>query len=166
MIIYTLEKHFCERTGKELSPTQIESDKYICDFSGELIDSDHACGSGFYDLEIKYNNDSEEDWYYESMPELAKILGIKDDSGGDFYQLKQSLYEGKYHFLYNMEGTDHSLSLCKEWIDNIDNKKSIFYEIDNIARAFRKARYRTVCKLLKEKKYTIEELGLVLHDYE
>lgn len=53
--------------------------------------------------------------------------------------------------------------LKKEWVENFDNKKSVFYRITNWARALRVARYRTVCKLLKEKQVTFEELGLVEH---
>jgi len=148
MYSYKISPRFDPRTGK---PTNSEKviDKLICDYSGEVI-PEHLD----YEVKIEQIGGSEETWYYDDEREYFENLGI--DYG--------SVFISSYHFLSNQDGHDFSAKLVEEWTQNFNNKKSIFHHCLNLDTAFRLTRIRTIKKLLKNKSYSIEELGFDVYE--
>ncbi len=150
MIIYSEEKRFSPKTGKELGSDYGESG-LICDYTGKVIDQDNYEDRPMYGIKIQYNSDCEEVYYYDKEKEYFDKIGV------NYY----SLFGSEYHFLVGSDGQDYSSNLLDEWSRDFKKKDSVFFECLTIEEALRRARVRTVKKLLEEKKYTVEELGLV-----
>lgn len=152
MYSYKTIPKFDPYTGKPAHPTFTRGSK-ICDYSGNVIDEEILPGIE-YEIKIEYISGCEEPWYYDDDREEFETLGIEYDS----------IFSSPYHFESNREGQDYSSNLLDEWNKNFDNKDSIFYHCTNLDLALRICRIRTIKKLLKENKFSIEELGLVKYE--
>jgi len=152
MKLYTTRKVFDRFTGKPNGEDFAPTGKYICDYTGVVIDGDEnpEC-EPMYKLKVSYNNDSEEVYYYDEVKEEFEEMGI--DYG--------TMLSEPYTFAVNEDYTDVSIGLVQEWMAERAEKKSVFYKCATIEQAMRIARVRTVLRLLKEKIFTAAELGLV-----
>lgn len=164
MKIYTLAKRFDSRTGKEIEPELIETSKLICDFTGVVWDWNKQYDlKPLYTVSIEYDHGCEPEWYYDdgkAINNLLKYIKIENKLDDD-YQIKAKLFEGEYHFFGNGSGADNLGPLMKEWITNIQKKKGPFKDCAHFAHVLRTARMKVVLDILKEKKFTLQELGLI-----
>lgn len=158
MFIYTYSARFDPLTGKPVDPVLLRSRrKFICDMTGELFDTDEDdTQMRCYEIAIKYNHDSEPCWY-EEYHKFEKEFGI---GYGDFSKFMDS----PYHFA-NTEAygcSDLSEQLMAEWIKALrSKKKSRFSDCHTIEQVFSTLRFEMLRKLLREKKFTLEQLGFV-----
>jgi hypothetical protein len=151
MNLFTVEKRFHPKTGKPVGDEFVESENLICDFTGELIDCEDYQNRPLYSVHFDYNHDCEEVYYYDDDKEYFEQLDVE----------YSNLFENKpYHFLPDNDGGDASWNLMFEWWNCLKSKKGDLADCKTIEDAMRKARVRTIKKLLKSKKYTIEEFGL------
>lgn len=158
MHIYTDSARFCPRTGKPIDPVLLRSSqKFICDMTGVLYDTDEddtqvRC----YQISIDYNHDSEPCWY-EEYHKFEKEFGI---GYGDF----STFMDSPYHFA-NTEAygwADLSEQLMEEWINARRSKeKSRFSDCATIEQVFSTLRLEMLGKLLREKKFTLKQLGFI-----
>jgi hypothetical protein len=156
MKIYTESNRFCPHTGKPMSPTvAVDTGKFICDYSGELYDMDQDDGQmRAYLLCIEYNDDSEPVWY-EEYHKFKEEFGI---DYGDFSKFMDS----SFHFANTKSygAADLSEKLVQEWVKARKTKKGRFSQCATIEQVLTELRFGTLRKLLLEKKFTLEQLGL------
>lgn len=157
MNLYTKQQEFSRKTGKPVGFTHTLSGAQICDYSGLLIaeDADYE-NRPLYSLNADYNRDCEEVYYYDDEAEAMKKLGVEDYGKifeANFVFQPYIDEDGKY--------TDYSRNLVQEWVKALKDKTGYLAECATIEEAMRKARVRTAMKLLVDKTYTAEELGLV-----
>ena len=149
MYLYKIEKRYSHLTGKEILPEITRTPNIICDYTGELI-MDGEQDSPLYALKVDYDSGSEEIYYYDDDKEYFKKLNIDYDS----------IFRLQSHFKMGDDGEDESVSLVKEWITNMEEDVGIFKNCATIEEAMRIARVRTIKRLLNDKTYTPEQLGL------
>ena len=150
MRLYKNEIRYCPFTGVKQN-SYVESDMYICDYTGEIIDYDDENFSQ-YTLKARYNHDAEPCYSEDNIITELEDLGI------DYWNLME---ENEFVFkVYDWYTHDASLLLVKEWVENIDNSDSIFYKCFSIEEAMRYARNRTLIRLLKENIFKKDQLGL------
>lgn len=156
MYLYTDSTRFDPRTGKPVDPVLIRSSrKFICDMTGILYDTDDDdTQMRCYELIVDYNHDSEPCWY-EDYHKFQKEFGI---GYGDFSKFMES----PFHFA-NTEAygsADLSEELMAEWIKARRSKtKSRFSDCATIEQVLSTLRLEMLRKLLREKKFTLKELG-------
>lgn len=160
MFIYKLVPLYDHRTGK-LIDHQKEEDQVICDYTGVECNKEFRSQNNLaldY-INFEYDYASESSWYYDNIDELVCLLAGEDISELeeieiiDTYGLRQLIAETPYFY-------GCSYLLVRDWVKNINKKKSIFFECSTIQEAARRQRIHLLTKFLKEKKYTIEQLGL------
>jgi hypothetical protein len=157
MKLYKLEDRFDTKTGKLKDPIMVWTGNYLCDYDGSLIDTDDPEFKPQYTLTANYCHDSEEVYYYDAAKEWFEKHKIE----------YANLFNDPFIFSKILsDGIDCSFTLVKEWMDNFNNETSPLFLCSSIEEAMRISRVRTVQKILKEKKYTAQELGLTgLHLY-
>lgn len=154
MNLYKAKVKFDAETGKRLKrPTVVKTRDAICDYTGELIKySEDRDMYPQYTLTLDYDCES---YYHDKDAEFFRDLGL------DY----SSLFDDKeYHFavLGDYAGNvDMSQMLMSEWVGQMSAKVGPFATCGNVEEVLRKARVETVKRLIKEKKYTPEELGLL-----
>jgi hypothetical protein len=154
------KKQFDPDTGEPIAPMMVrDRKKAICDYSGEEIDIyDNIEEIPLYSISIKYDNSCEPQWY-EDMHELQRELGIEFD-----YGCFSQFMESPYHFRHTEEYgcSDVTLDMMKQWITIKKFKKSDdpLHRCGTIGGVLMHTRLETLKRLLKEKKYTLEQLGL------
>jgi hypothetical protein len=151
MKLYKPSKRFNPRTGKETEPEFSPCGSWICDYSGEEIDLDDLQYRPMYELQPDYYDGLEQAYYYDDEKEFFEEKLNIDYS---------SLFEEPFVFKVQEDFTDNSFFLVKEWMENRTVKGHIFYDCRTIEEAMRKARVRTVKRLITEELYTNEQLGL------
>lgn len=154
MKIYKASKLFNSRTGEEIEP-DYKACGVICDYTGESMDEDDLQNYPQYDIKISYYSGMEQAYYYDDGKEYFEKLGISYDS----------IFENsEYHFAANgcfgPEFRDNSQMLVADWMAGISNEASLYYNCPTVENAFRIMRVNLIKRLLAEKKYTKEELGL------
>jgi len=158
MYLYTDSARFDPRTGKPVAPVLLHHhNQFICDMTGVVYDTDEDAGQmRCYEISINYNHDSEPCWY-EEYHEFKKEFGI---DYGDFSKFMDS----PYHFA-NTEAygvSDLSEQLMEEWIKaRRSKKKTRFSDCHTVEQVFSTLRFEMLRKLLREKKFTLEQLGFV-----
>jgi len=142
MLLYFKEKHFDSSTGKELEPILRPSQsKFICDFSGSIIEMDNDETKPLYSISIDYNHDSKPLWY-EEFHEFDEKYGL---DYGEFSRFMSS----PYHFSIKDYGAgDDSIRIIR-----------CLSPARTLEEALRDMRLQTLRELLEEKKFTKEELG-------
>ncbi len=155
MNIYTESKRFCPHTGKPTSPIfTVDNAKFICDYSGELLDADHDDGQmRVYTLRIRYNNGSEPVWY-EEYHKFEREFGL---DYGDFSKFMDS----PFHFTNTESYGASNLSekLVQEWVEARSKRTGRFSKCASIEQVLTELRFETLRRLLQEKKFTLEQLG-------
>ncbi len=149
MIIYSKEQRFSPKTGRELEPDYAESG-LICDYTGRAIDMDEYEFRPMYSIKINYDHSCETVFSEDEDRQYFQKAGIE----------YSSLFESEFSFLVGDNGQDFSCNLLDEWSKGFSVEKSLFYQCLTVEEAFRRARARIAKKLLEEKKYSKEELGL------
>lgn len=145
MIVYKLEDRFDQKTGKK-SGTHRVYDKVICDFSGKEGNFAEDLGSSYG---VNYNS-------------CDPCFGCRDDEFELSRKFKfdiHSLYGSDFIFdehSYNYD--DSKVPIIREIIKTYE--KETGEKIEFLDQLFRWCRVRMVTKLLSEKKYTLDELGL------
>lgn len=160
MNLYKVKKQFDPDTGKPTDPTLTKcKNKAICDWSGSELDFGNCEEEVTYTLSIQYNHGSEPNWY-ENHHKFEADFGITYSSFAEFM-------ESPYHFgnieEYGCE--DVSQLIAAAWLDareGVKGPKTIpeLKEYGTIEGALSFFRLRTLRRLLTEKKYTPEQLGL------
>lgn len=159
MYLYTTAARFSPHTGKPITPVPIKDpSKVICDCTGQFLDFDDDVLKNNYNLSIKYNHDSEPMWY-EEYHDFEREFGI---GYGDF----STFMESPYHWLHTEAygACDATLNLADEWLKARRSKKKPhprFYECGTIEGVFSTVRLETLRKLLREKTFTLEQLGFL-----
>jgi hypothetical protein len=160
MILHKEVKTYDKRTGKEAESEWLPTRIYICDYTGEECDSDQNYDfQWMYKLETHYYNGIEQVWYYDDDNRKYFEEGLKINYG--------SIFSHPFMFAPQINGTycDASYWLSSEWMDAVEVKGHTFYECSTIEEAMRRARVRTIKRLLEEKAYTKEQLGLLEEPY-
>lgn len=154
MFLYKREPVFNRKTGVQDDFEVVKTRKVLCDFSGEIIENGLQ-----YATEIKHGCGYEETWYYTNIDWLLKLMDKPED---DEFEVKHWIFSQFYHFKdHNSHGVwDESYSLMDEWVSNVKNEKSIFFECGTLAQAFEISRIRVLKKVLGSKVITVEDLGL------
>jgi hypothetical protein len=162
MYLYSKIPQFDRNTGKEIEPI-LKKSGYICDASGLVIDwPNNDAEMLVYTLSIAFDHGSEPAWY-EDYYKLKKELHI---SYGDFSQFMESPFHFKNTEAYGQ--ADVTLNLMAMWIKDVKaaaKKKS--YEgfklsrCGTIEQVLSQVRQETLSKLLKNKEYTLEQLGFI-----
>lgn len=162
MNLYTLQKRFDARTGKEIkSSFEIDINRAICDYTGEEINLENQEECSGYNFSIEYNHDSEPAWYgdYHEFDEKYSI------DYGSF----SNFLDSPYHFqnLQSYGGFDVSMKLANDWIKAIKSKKeSDLKRFGTLEQVFIYFRLKTLKEILKSKKYTLPELGLEIDTWD
>ena len=155
MYLYQKKPRFDSDTGKEIEPI-LTRKGFISDLTGEFIDTDDYENEPLYTISFEYNNDSEPLWY-ETYHDLLRELKLEIDLDyGEF----SGFIESPYHFA-NTEGygcTDETLEIMQRWI----KKDKEFHGCGTIEQVFQQVRLKTLKRLIKEKVYTLEELGFTV----
>ena len=104
-----------------------------------------------YNITIHYNHDCEAvyEFDYDYM-EYFKNLNIE----------YSSLFSSPFHFGVGEDGWDVSVALVDQWMKGFKSKKGLYKECRTIEEAFRISRVNIIKKLLSDKTYTKEQLGL------
>lgn len=164
MYFYTDAARFDPRTGKPVDPVLIRSSrKFICDMTGKLYDTDEDDGQmRCYEISLTYNHDSEPCWY-EEYHKFEKEFGL---DYGEF----STFMDSPFHFA-NTEDygcADLSEQLMTEWVKARQPRcvkprepqpKVRFSECATIEQVLAELRFEMLRKLLREKKFTLEQLG-------
>jgi len=158
MYLYSSSARFDPQTGKPVNPVLLRSSrKFICDYTGVLYDT-HQDDTQMrcYELSINFNHGSEPTWY-EGYHEFEWEFGI---GYGDF----STFMESPFHFA-NTEAygsADLSEQLMTEWVKaRRSKKKSRFSNCATIEQVLVTLRLEMLRKLLREKKFTLEQLGFI-----
>jgi hypothetical protein len=161
MFLYKKFKRFNPNTGQPVDPI-LKPSGYLSDYTGEIIDLDDDEAKPLYTLGLEYNHDSEPLWYEDYHP-LEEAFGL---GYGDFSLFMKS----PYHFA-NTDGygcTDETLAIVKLWLKDLNAKKTRkdaqFWNCGTIEQVFSKVRVKTLTRLLKNKLYTLEDLGFITVD--
>jgi hypothetical protein len=157
MNLYTKSPEFSRKTGKQVGESYSLSGAHICDYSGLLIPSDVDYEhSPLYSLNADYNRDCEEIYSEDEEGYELKKLGMEDYG---------KLFEANFVFqpYITAEGvyTDQSLNMLFEWGLDRQRKTGIYKDCVTIEEIMRKSRARVALKLIKDKTYSLEELGLI-----
>ncbi len=164
MNLYTTRPYYSEKTGEKLGERAVATSKKICDYTGAQLDDDDPETTPVYTISIAYNHDSEPDWDGENIEKLKEFYNEEVPSwGNEKYQIKARLFEGEYHFTGLDYGRkDYLGQLMFDWIRAAgSDTESPYYDCSHFAQCLRICRYNTLLKLLKEKKVTLGEVGLL-----
>ena len=157
MKVYKTSKRYNSRTGKPEGEER-EVCKVLCDYTGEEIDID-AEERPFYSTKFTYDDGSEQDWYYDDLGDLIKAMGDKDEGDIDEFYVSGLIAEDDFVYsIKNAQWEDHSISLVEDWIKG---RRGKYKDCRNIAHMARRKRLELMIELLKNGKYTAEELGLI-----
>jgi len=154
------KKQFDPNTGEPLAPIMARDRKHaICDYSGEEIDLyDNDEEIPWYVISMRYDHGCEPQWY-EDMHELQRELGIEFD-----YSSFSEFMESPYHFRHTEPYgcSDVTLDIMKEWVatKTLEKSDNPLHRDGTIGAVLMDIRLETLKRLLKEKKYTLEQLGL------
>lgn len=163
MLFYKTQPIFDRRTGKPAGFEAIRAG-VICDYSGELIDRENPSEAPLYSIRFSYNNDAEPDWYYDDIDHLMKLDAIRLLEHKEFdieYSIRAKLAEEDFHFRWSQEAeADTSFALIRDWWTGYEKEDNIFFECGTLGDAARRQRLVVVHRLLKEGRYTPQQLGL------
>jgi hypothetical protein len=156
MNVYTLKPQFDPNSGGPIDPVPILSG-LICDFSGNFLDRKIDWGSFSwpnYDIQINYDDSSEEVWHDDKERKEFEELGASYDR----------IFSSPFCFevLETVSGhtIDASILLIEKWAKEYNNEESWLFNAATIEEIFRRSRIQVIRKLLAEKKYTIKELNI------
>ena len=156
MHLYKIKPQFDPDTGEPVNPIlKIDEKLAICDYSGgeiDLYDIDEEKPT--YNLLIKYDHSSEPNWY-EEYHKFESDFGITYES---FAEFMESPYHFKHTEAYGV--ADLTFNLVREWISHINNGVGRFKDCLTVEQVFTLLRLEMLKRLLIEKKYTLEQLGL------
>jgi hypothetical protein len=159
MILHKQVKQFDKRTGKEIESEWVPTRTYICDYSGAECDADENYEvQPMYTFKADYYDGLEQAWYYDyDNIEYFRKLNVEYGS----------IFDVEYMFMPDVNGSQYDASfwLNQEWMDGVDVKGHTFYECATLEEAMRRARVRTIRRLLDEKAYTPQQLGLLQEPY-
>ena len=152
MILYAPIKSFCRKTGKEIEPEWVQTRKYICDYTGEECDpdEDHEL-QPMVQYTVNYYDGLEQAWYYDyENIKFFEELGVEYGS----------IFEIPFVYKPNVNGSrfDACFWLNQEWVDGFDVEGHTFYNCYSLEEAMRRARIRTIRRLLDEEAYTKDQL--------
>lgn len=147
MNLYKEVPRFSERTGNPVKP-DIERYAYICDYSGRLIDRYPSIN---YAINIEQISGCEPTF---DSDELA--MDFAEEYGIQMY----GIFDSPYHFDDNGMGQDFTTNLMFEWCNNVNKKNHTFYECLSFDDLLRRSRMRILDVILRDKVYTLEQLGL------
>jgi hypothetical protein len=147
MRLFKIEKLF-NKKGEEVEPSR-KCVGYICDLTGRQVEFIEDIGVTF---SVSYNNHD---------PNFGSGVGEHEFSekwNADLY----SLFGDEYHFLDDPEGYIEKEPMLTRLMRTVDESS----EMDRpyLDQIFRWCRTRTADRLLTEKKYTMEELGIEKED--
>lgn len=156
------KKRFDPETGEPLPPQMgIDRKKAICDYTGDEIDlwNNHE-ELPLYNVSIRYEHGSEPMWY-EDLHDLERELGVEFD-----YSSFAKFMESPYHFrnteAYGTDDTSDAMMMDWATARNQIASRHMFRNCKTLGDILTVARISTLRYLLKEKKYTPEQLGLEL----
>lgn len=156
MQLYKLKPLFDKNSGAPDGHQLIPTGKYICDFTGELLDPEEGLNPEAI-IEFEYNDDAEQAWYYDDLDELLKLL--PEDSEDLDFDIRRELAEPGFTFMCDESGVEIGfLQLVAEWKHQESFSEGPFASVTSLGELCRTARMQTVLKLLKEGKYKPEEL--------
>lgn len=156
MLLYSRIPRFSPRTGKPVDPELVEDrSRFVCDYSGELINADDDALKPLYYLAIDYNHDSEPLWDQDAH-KFEKEFKI---GYGDFGKFMSSAFHFTHTETYG--SADLSWFLIDEWVAarRGKDKKHRFFECATIEQLLSTLRQDTLRKILRGKKFTLEQLG-------
>lgn len=163
MNIYKLKPTYSRDTG-ELEGQMVFPDKILCDYTGNEINKDDCDFKPTYKISFIYNNDSEEDWFYDDVEKIIKLLSsFPNEKDFNFdHNIRAVLALDKFHYsIINGDYVDASVLLAKDWIEGINIKDNMFFNCHSFAEAARIQRRKLVLGFLENKTYSPLELGLV-----
>lgn len=136
MIVYKLEERYDAKTGKKLKDDYTYS-HVICDFTGKVGEYQETLGNAY---EVDYGSIDPCLGCMDVEYELTQKWGIESNCLG-----------GAYHI------DENNVKLMDIIAAYMDSEKE---EPEFLSNLFRWCRAKTVERLLTEKIYTLEELGL------
>ncbi len=141
-----------EKSGFKLKKTGT-----LCDYTGELIKDLDEFSS--FKIEFDYSNGCEYAWEEDNIDVLMEVF---PDGDWDSFNIKRIIAGQKFIYKVDNNYISYSTYLIKDWVDgcrsnDLSNK---FYNCKDIAEATRIQRLHLITQLLKDKTYTVEELGL------
>ena len=161
MHLYKIKPQFDPDTGSPSDPIlKVDNKRAICDFSGveyDIYDSDEHIPT--YNISIHYSHSSEPNWY-EEYHKFETDFGVT-------YETFAELMESPYHFMHTEEYgcADYTEIIAAMWLDargDIKGPKVMreFKQYGTIEQMFLHFRLKNLRKLLTEKRYTPQQLGL------
>lgn len=154
MYLYERVNRFNPVTGQPTEEWLISS-KTVCDYTGEVMESDLETGP-LVDLNTGYCHDVEPMW--------------DQDDGRGWFEGRGLSYESLMDLTYHFKPAtqwgyaDVSMFLAREWLDGMGDPDSVFHECLYLDEALRRARVRTVKRLLEDETLTHEALGILRED--